>query len=172
MMLLGERKQRSEENFQIAGWFPIYDTLEGIRGELYIVIRLELIIDINKFDNASTEVEFFAVSELDPSVYNIVSVGGLVSELIVANDPDYEFADNFRSSRISNEKRQNWMYRYFIYLLLLLYMLLKTSKNFMSLADVCMLFAYTLIQLQNGLHFTEASRIKGFGTRGERRNSL
>ncbi len=99
----------SDDPLQIAGWFPIYDTLEGIRGELYLVIKLDFIVDINKFDNASTEVEFFAVSDLDPAIYNVSSVIGLVDELIVAKDPDYEFADNFRHSRVSNEKRQNWM---------------------------------------------------------------
>jgi hypothetical protein len=27
---------------QIAGWFPIFDTLHGVRGELNITVKLEL----------------------------------------------------------------------------------------------------------------------------------
>ena len=99
----------SDNKLMIDGWFPIYDTLEGIRGELHVIVRLGLIMDINKFDNASTNVRFFGVSTLDPNVYSVISLGGLVDELTVDNDPEYDFADNFRRARVSNEKRQDWM---------------------------------------------------------------
>lgn len=95
----------------IKGWFPIYDTLEGIRGKLYIVIKVQFFSDENPFKESSAGVKFFMGSILEPSVLSIESLVAFVEELVVENDPEYEWSDNFRSSRKSNESRQLLLYR-------------------------------------------------------------
>ena len=36
---------------------------------------------------------------------------GLVDELVVDNDPEYQWMDNFRQARTSNESRQSLLYK-------------------------------------------------------------
>ena len=95
----------------IQGWYPIYDTLEGVRGKLYIVIKVQFFGDENPFKESSASVKFFMGSVLEPSVFEVESLIGFVEELVVENDPEYEWSDNFRSSRKSNESRQLLLYR-------------------------------------------------------------
>ncbi|KJE97542.1 hypothetical protein CAOG_07382 [Capsaspora owczarzaki ATCC 30864] len=90
---------------QIAGWFPIYDTLRGIRGEVNVSVKLDLISDVNKFRDTSLGVRFFAMRCLPP-FYRTTAVHGFVEELIVDDDPEHQFIDNFRTQRSSNEARQ------------------------------------------------------------------
>lgn len=47
---------------QFNGWFPIYDTLRGIRGDLYVQIRLQFFGDLNPFKDSSAGVQFLAMS--------------------------------------------------------------------------------------------------------------
>lgn len=49
-----------ESSVQIAGWFPIYDTLKGIRGELNVTVKLEFFGNVNEFKDASAGVQFFS----------------------------------------------------------------------------------------------------------------
>ncbi|PRP78644.1 C2 calcium-dependent membrane targeting domain-containing protein, partial [Planoprotostelium fungivorum] len=94
---------------QIAGWFPIFDTLRGIRGDLNIVVKVELFGDVNEFREASTGVQFIASSK--PELFHeIVESQGLVAYIVVKSDPEYHWMDNFRASRISNEERQLLLY--------------------------------------------------------------
>lgn len=95
----------------IQGWYPIYDTLEGVRGKLYIVIKVQFFGDENPFKESSASVKFFMGSVLEPTVFEVESLIGFVEELVVENDPEYEWSDNFRSSRKSNESRQLLLYR-------------------------------------------------------------
>ncbi|CAB4035404.1 C2 domain-containing 5-like, partial [Paramuricea clavata] len=37
----------------LAGWFPIYDTMHGIRGEIKIIVKVDFFIDANKFRQSS-----------------------------------------------------------------------------------------------------------------------
>eukprot|EP01135_Chromosphaera_perkinsii_P005613 Nk52_evm27s355 gene=Nk52_evmTU27s355 len=89
----------------ISGWFPIYDTLRGIRGELNVVVKLELFTDVNRFKETSCGVQFFSMGCLPPC-YKVTTIFGFAEELVVNDDPEYQFADNFRTSRTSNEARQ------------------------------------------------------------------
>lgn len=43
--------------------------------------------------------------------FRIEKIIGFVEELIVENDPEYHWFDNFRASRISNEERQLLLYK-------------------------------------------------------------
>ena len=95
----------------IQGWFPVYDTLLGVRCELNVVIRLQYFGDVNPFRESSAGVQFFGLSTLDPSLYRIESMLGFVEELVVHADPEYSWSDNFRTSRRSNEHRQLLLYK-------------------------------------------------------------
>ena len=95
----------------IQGWFPIYDTLRGIRGDLNLSIKLNYIEDDNRFKDSSAGVYFFSMSSLEPSVYCLVHVFGFVEELVVDDDPEFEWMDKARSARSSNESRLSLLYR-------------------------------------------------------------
>ncbi|CAI5711443.1 unnamed protein product [Peronospora destructor] len=95
----------------IQGWFPVYDTLLGVRCELSLVIRLQYFGDVNPFRESSAGVQFFGLSTLDLSLYRIESMLGFVEELVVHADPEYSWSDNFRTSRKSNEHRQLLLYK-------------------------------------------------------------
>nr|KAJ3418010.1 hypothetical protein HK105_000483 [Polyrhizophydium stewartii] len=95
---------------QISGWFPVYDTLLGVRGEVNAQVKLQLFGDINPFKDSSAGVQFFTVSEPPPN-YQIVAVRGFVNALDHEDDPEYHWSDNFRTPRKSNEARTRVMFR-------------------------------------------------------------
>ena len=43
----------------MSGWLPVFDTMHGIRGEINIVVKVELFSDLNKFRQSSCGVQFF-----------------------------------------------------------------------------------------------------------------
>ncbi|KAJ0393981.1 hypothetical protein P43SY_007496 [Pythium insidiosum] len=81
----------------IQGWFPVYDTLLGVRCELSLVVRLLYFGDVNPFRESSAGVQFFGLSTLDPSLYTVEKMLGFVEELVVHADPEYSWSDNFRT---------------------------------------------------------------------------
>ena len=95
----------------IDGWFPLYDTLGGVRGELCLSIKLNFIGDKNPFRDSSAGVQLFPFSTLDShSGYIVAHVFGFVEELVVADDPEFQWSDNFNQARTSHETRQTLMY--------------------------------------------------------------
>ncbi|CAN0076753.1 unnamed protein product [Ectocarpus sp. 13 AM-2016] len=109
-MRTAERDQESRD-LTVQGWFPLYDTLRGVRGALCLVIKVRFIGDQNPFRESSAGVQFFGVSTLNPELYTVQKVVGLVDELVVDNDPEYQWMDNFRQARTSNESRQSLLYK-------------------------------------------------------------
>lgn len=89
----------------MSGWLPIYDTMNGIRGEVQIIVKVELFSDLNKFRQSSCGVQFFCCSEV-PEGYKAQFIPGFVEELVVNDDPEYKLIDKIRTSRASNEARQ------------------------------------------------------------------
>jgi len=89
----------------ISGWFPIYDTMHGIRGELNVQVRVELFTDFNKFRQSSCGIQLFCTSEV-PSGWRIQSMLGFIEELVVNDDPEYQWIEKIRTPRASNEARQ------------------------------------------------------------------
>ncbi|NXA50767.1 C2CD5 protein, partial [Nothocercus julius] len=77
----------SEAATVISGWFPIYDTIHGIRGEINVVVKVDLFNDLNRFRQSSCGVKFFC-------------------KLVVNEDPEYQWIDRIRTPRASNEARQ------------------------------------------------------------------
>ena len=97
---------------QITGWFPVLDSLRGLCGRLLVSVEMRTWEDANKFDESSARVRFFACSSLQPSSSLVVRrVVGLVDELLVEEDPDYSFGDNFRTARAANAKRLAQLHR-------------------------------------------------------------
>nr|XP_034367295.1 C2 domain-containing protein 5 isoform X4 [Arvicanthis niloticus] len=95
----------SEAATVISGWFPIYDTIHGIRGEINVVVKVDLFNDLNRFRQSSCGVKFFCTTSI-PKSYRAVVIHGFVEELVVNEDPEYQWIDRIRTPRASNEARQ------------------------------------------------------------------
>ncbi|KAF9970101.1 hypothetical protein BGZ73_007287 [Actinomortierella ambigua] len=96
--------------WQIAGWFPIYDTIRGIRGELNVQVKLQFFGDVNPFKDSSAGIMFFSTNSL-PAGYQIVAMHGFVDAIVNEDDPEYHWSDSFRTQRSSNEARQRLLFR-------------------------------------------------------------
>ena len=95
----------------IDGWFPLYDTLGGVRGELGLSIKLTYIGDVNIFRDSSAGVRLLPFSTLDPIAgFKISHVFGFVEELVVASDPEFQWNDDFKRAKTSHETRQTLLY--------------------------------------------------------------
>ncbi len=64
----------------IEGWFPITDSLDGIRGELLLAISLEFVGS----SDALPLVRMFSASRLPKTLYPFQFSLGLVEELLVS----------------------------------------------------------------------------------------
>ncbi|KAM9168360.1 C2 domain-containing protein 5-like [Mergus octosetaceus] len=95
----------SEAATVISGWFPIYDTIHGIRGEINVVVKVDLFNDLNRFRQSSCGVKFFCTTSI-PKCYRAVIIHGFVEELVVNEDPEYQWIDRIHTPRASNEARQ------------------------------------------------------------------
>ena len=50
----------------LSGWLPVFDTMHGMRGEVSVIVKVELFSDVNKFRQSSCGVQFF---NSRPTVY-------------------------------------------------------------------------------------------------------
>lgn len=89
----------------MSGWFPIYDTMHGIRGEINCVVKVALFSDANRYRQSSCGIKFF-YSRGVPFGYTCQAILGFVEELVVNHDPEYQWIDKIRTPRASNEARQ------------------------------------------------------------------
>ncbi|XP_053615322.1 C2 domain-containing protein 5 isoform X2 [Plodia interpunctella] len=89
----------------LSGWIPVFDTMHGIRGELNVIVKVELFSDFNKYKTSSCGVQFFHCPMIPPG-YKATSIHGFVEELVVNDDPEYQWIDKIRTPRASNEARQ------------------------------------------------------------------
>ncbi|XP_059080558.1 C2 domain-containing protein 5-like isoform X1 [Tigriopus californicus] len=89
----------------MSGWLPIYDTMHGIRGEVNVIVKIEFFSDFNQFRQSSCGVQFF-YSPCVPEGYRVQAINGFVEELVVNDDPEYQWIDKIRTPRASNEARQ------------------------------------------------------------------
>ncbi|XP_031850241.2 C2 domain-containing protein 5 isoform X2 [Nomia melanderi] len=94
----------------MTGWIPVYDTMHGIRGEVNIIVKVELFSDFNKFRQSSCGVQFFYSPNI-PHGYHTQSIHGFVEELVVSDDPEYKWIDKIRTPRASNEARQTLFFK-------------------------------------------------------------
>ncbi|XP_016364756.1 C2 domain-containing protein 5 isoform X11 [Sinocyclocheilus rhinocerous] len=99
----------SEAATVISGWLPIYDTIHGIRGEINVLVKVDLFNDLNRFRQSSCGVKFFCTTSI-PRCYRAIMVHGFVEELVVNEDPEYQWIDRIRTPRASNEARQRLIF--------------------------------------------------------------
>lgn len=95
---------------EISGWIPVYDTMHGIRGEVNVTVKVELFSDFNRFRQSSCGVHFF-YSPTIPQGFEASIINGFVEELIVDDDPEYQWIDKIRTPRASNEARQTLFFK-------------------------------------------------------------
>ncbi|WKY15913.1 hypothetical protein Q1695_000971 [Nippostrongylus brasiliensis] len=81
---------------------PIYDTLNGDRGELTFRVKLHLLVDTD----LKNYVQILSGYQV-PLDYRVVEIIGLMHELKSEKDPDYEWLDRIRTPRATNEARQS-----------------------------------------------------------------
>nr|CDS33970.1 C2 calcium dependent membrane targeting [Hymenolepis microstoma] len=96
---------QTEQKRNLSGWFPLFDTMHGIRGEIRLAVRVDLFSDVCRHRFSSLGVRFFFSSDI-PSGYVVVSLIGFVRELIMNDDPEHQWIEKIRTSRASNEARQ------------------------------------------------------------------
>lgn len=89
-----------------------------------IIVKVDLFTDFNKFRQSSCGVRFFhcrlhrikfcfvysnrgflSVASIIPHGYNAQVIHGFVEELVVNDDPEYQWIDKIRTPRASNEAR-------------------------------------------------------------------
>eukprot|EP00667_Euglena_gracilis_P001395 EG_transcript_1396 len=112
-------------------WVPIFDTMRGLRGELELSIRIRFADQRNPFcppllasptehamppaisgtADTGEGVLIFSLSALDPTVYRIEKVAGMVEELLGKADPEHQTLQNFRTSRTTNDARMLQFFR-------------------------------------------------------------
>ncbi|XP_018573148.1 C2 domain-containing protein 5 isoform X2 [Anoplophora glabripennis] len=100
----------STTHHEISGWIPVYDTMHGIRGEVNVTVKVELFSDFNRFRQSSCGVQFF-YSPTVPQGYYAKVIHGFVEELLVNDDPEYQWIDKIRTPRASNEARQTLFFK-------------------------------------------------------------
>ncbi|ALC47285.1 CG6454 [Drosophila busckii] len=89
----------------LSGWIPVFDTMHGIRGEINVIVKVDLFSDVNKFRQSSCGIPFFH-SQCVPFGYRAQIIHGFVEELVINDDPEYQWIDKIRTPRASNEARQ------------------------------------------------------------------
>ncbi|XP_053681383.1 C2 domain-containing protein 5 [Anopheles nili] len=104
-LLHSTSKSRTGKGSIMSGWLPVYDTIHGVRGEIHVIVKVDLFTDFNKFRQSSCGVLFFHSSNI-PYGYSIAMYHGFVEELVVNDDPEYQWIDKIRTPRASNEARQ------------------------------------------------------------------
>ena len=75
----------------------------GIQGELKAVVKLEYLGDVNPFQGSSFGVQFLSRTSVPPG--HRVQLLTFIEELMVAEDPEAQWMDNFRPARDSNQAR-------------------------------------------------------------------
>ncbi|KAJ2747595.1 hypothetical protein GGI20_000420 [Coemansia sp. BCRC 34301] len=89
----------------LGGWFPIYDTMCGIRGELKCQIILQYFGNVNPFSSSSAGIQVFSTPSPHLSLSAPVHTLGFISSVVTHIDPEYHWTDSFRTPRASNEAR-------------------------------------------------------------------
>ena len=101
-----ERSAAERDSLVIQGWFPLFDTLHGIRGALKVTVKLQFIGNDNPFRDSSAGVHFFSTSSLSKHSFFIQEIIGFVEDLVVEDDADSSWQEFFRKgNKTSNDQR-------------------------------------------------------------------
>jgi hypothetical protein len=95
----------------IQGWFPIFDTLRGARGQLHVKVKISFFSNASETrTDTSAGVRFFS-STAAPECFEVERVFGFVEELLVKDDPEHAALEKIRSARFTNTERQGLLGR-------------------------------------------------------------
>ncbi|CAB1323123.1 unnamed protein product, partial [Coregonus sp. 'balchen'] len=83
----------------------VYIDIDPLLGEINVLVKVDLFNDLNRFRQSSCGVKFFCTTSI-PRCYRAALVHGFVEELVVNEDPEYQWIDRIRTPRASNEARQ------------------------------------------------------------------
>lgn len=104
----------NESDHDIYGWYPIYDTFEGLRGEIEIKVNYKPSRSIEVYKivfiyNQNDSVAFLYSSTInfDSEKYILRDMDEFIEELVVDTDPEYER----NKGKSVNEKRQLVMWK-------------------------------------------------------------
>ena len=101
----------SDRDLMISGWFPLFDTVRGVRGSLFVTVKLQFIGNENPFRDASAGVQFFSSSQLSPKCFIVQDIIGFVEDLVVEDNPENSWQDYFRkANKVSNDSRLKVLY--------------------------------------------------------------
>jgi uncharacterized protein YbjQ (UPF0145 family) len=101
---------------EISGWFPIFDPLGGVRGELSVVVKLQFLDELSTMAASPMSAAYsansipFFDSPCIPHGYDLAAVCGFLEEILIDDDPEHAWVDSFRSSRSSNLARMNCLH--------------------------------------------------------------
>lgn len=87
---------------KVDGWFPLYDTIRGIRGEIHISLMVSEKIKEKGKSSIAQRINTFACDRIPKGGIPV----DLVDDIQAVHDPESYFIDAFRASRTSNEARQ------------------------------------------------------------------
>ncbi|KAG9390187.1 Uncharacterized protein family UPF0145 [Carpediemonas membranifera] len=100
--ILGYSHEQNER--EIKGWFPIFDSLNGVQGHLHLTLGLSYVGNYNTTRGSSAGVSVFTTDVL-PLSLRLKRVIQRVDAAVVCNDPEYSFVSTFRTARTSNQAR-------------------------------------------------------------------
>jgi hypothetical protein len=100
-----------EKDLVISGWFPLFDTVRGMRGSLFVTVKLQFIGNENQFRDSSAGIQFFSSSTLSSKCFFVQEVLGFVEELVVQDDQENSWQDYFlKGNKVSNDNRLKALY--------------------------------------------------------------
>lgn len=91
----------SKQNLVLQGWFPLFDSVRGMKGTINISLKLQFIGNDNPFLDSSAGVQFFTASSLASNSFIIQDIIGFVEDLVVEDDPESSWKDYFRKGNKS-----------------------------------------------------------------------
>lgn len=75
-----------------------------------IILRESYFFQVNFSIFCKSNSNYFSLASVPFSCFVLEEIRGFVEELIMADDPEYDWVDNFRASRSSNQGRQLFLY--------------------------------------------------------------
>jgi hypothetical protein len=115
------RTTSGDKDLLISGWFPLFDTARGMRGALYVIVKLQFIGNENPFKDSFAGIQFFSCSTLSSKCFFVQEYIGLVEELVIQDDQENSWQDYFKGNKNSNDSRLKALYslsaevRFFIF---------------------------------------------------------
>lgn len=91
-------------DLNIKGWYPLFDTVAGLRGRILVSVKL---IYLGSYNTSPAGVHFFSCATLSTNAFIIKELYGFVEDMIVEDDdPETKWKGYFRkSSKASNDHK-------------------------------------------------------------------